>query len=179
MPRLPPGFSWQRQRFEPMHAVFGEMQTSNVLDRALCCRKIGACGERRLQSVHRLTCGHRGDSIPAELMRGAGRGSAPASRGPLRLGAQIDEVFPLICPRCGGEMRIIAFLTDAGAVCDILTPIGEPTSPPPLMPARAPPLWERQDATMGEDDPQLAYVCCCTSSTLLHPARMPIQSAIA
>ncbi len=30
--------------------------------------------------------------------------------------ARIDEVFPLVCPRCGGGMRIIAFITDAGAV---------------------------------------------------------------
>ncbi|KFB68215.1 hypothetical protein [Candidatus Accumulibacter vicinus] len=60
----------------------------------------------------------------------------------------------LACPRCGGEMRIIAFLTDAGAVRDILTDLGEPTSPPRLMPARAPPLWEMQGATLGEDDPQ-------------------------
>ncbi|TMQ74792.1 hypothetical protein [Candidatus Accumulibacter phosphatis] len=37
---------------------------------------------------------------------------------------------------------------------DILTPIGEPTSPPGLMPARALPLWERLDATLSEDDPQ-------------------------
>ncbi|KFB73424.1 MAG: putative transposase [Candidatus Accumulibacter phosphatis] len=52
----------------------------------------------------------------------------------------------------GGEMRIIAFITDA--VPDILTHLGEPTSPPRLMPARAPPLWEMQGATMAEDDPQ-------------------------
>ena len=51
-------------------------------------------------------------------------------------------------------MRIIAFITDAGAVRDILTHIGEPKSPPRLMPARAPPLWEMQGATMAEDDPQ-------------------------
>jgi hypothetical protein len=68
--------------------------------------------------------------------------------------ARIYEVFPLVCPRCGGEMRIIAFIIDAGAVRDILTPLGEPTSPPRLMPARAPPLWEMPDATLGEDDPQ-------------------------
>ena len=68
--------------------------------------------------------------------------------------ARIYEAFPLVYPRCGGEMRIIAFITDAGAVRDILTHLGEPTSPPRLMPARAPPLWEMQGATLGEDDPQ-------------------------
>ena len=33
--------------------------------------------------------------------------------------ARIYEVFPLVCPRCGGEMRIIAFITYACAVRDI------------------------------------------------------------
>ena len=68
--------------------------------------------------------------------------------------ARIHEVFPLVCPRCGGEMRIIAFITDAGAVREILSHLGEPTSPPRLMRARAPPLWEMQGATLGEDEAQ-------------------------
>ncbi|HNC22181.1 transposase, partial [Accumulibacter sp.] len=68
--------------------------------------------------------------------------------------ARIDEVFPLVCPRCGGERRIIAFIIEASAVRDILTHLGEPTSPPRLMRARAPPLREMQGATTGEDDPQ-------------------------
>ena len=68
--------------------------------------------------------------------------------------ARIYEVFPLVCPRCGGEMRIIAFITDAGAVREILSHLGEPTSPPRLMRARAPPLWEMQGAALDEKDPQ-------------------------
>ena len=52
-------------------------------------------------------------------------------------------------------MRIIAFIIEASALSDILTHLGEPTSPPRLMPARAPPLWEMQRATTGEDDPQV------------------------
>jgi len=68
--------------------------------------------------------------------------------------ARIHEVFPLVCPRRGGAMRIIAFVTDACAVRDILTHIGQPTSPPRLMPARAPPLSEMQGAATAEDDPQ-------------------------
>jgi hypothetical protein len=67
--------------------------------------------------------------------------------------ARIDEVFPLVCPRCGGEMRIIAFITDACAVREILSHLGEPTSPPPIAPARGPPLWEITDAEQGEFDP--------------------------
>ncbi len=67
--------------------------------------------------------------------------------------ARIYEVFPLLCPRCGGEMRIIAVLTDGDAIRDILTHLGEPTSPPRMMSARGPPLWDRVDAPVGQEDP--------------------------
>lgn len=77
--------------------------------------------------------------------------------------ARNHAVLPPVCRRCGGEMRFIAFVTDACAVCDILTHIGEPTSPPRLMRARAPLLWEMQGATIAADDPQAlsapAYEC--------------------
>ena len=60
--------------------------------------------------------------------------------------ARIYELFPLLCPKCGGEMRIIAFLTEASAVREILAYVGEPMSPPRISPARGPPLWEMSDA---------------------------------
>ena len=68
--------------------------------------------------------------------------------------ARIYEVFPLLCPKCGAEMRIIAFITDAPAVRQILACLGEPTSAPPTAPARGPPLWEMPDAGQGGFDPQ-------------------------
>ena len=48
--------------------------------------------------------------------------------------ARIYEVFPLVCPRCGGEMRIIAFITNAAAVREILTHLGEDESQPQSAP---------------------------------------------
>jgi hypothetical protein len=68
--------------------------------------------------------------------------------------ARIYEVFPLLCPKCGGAMRIIAFITEEVAVRDILAHLGEPTSLPRMAPARGPPLWEISDAGQGESDPQ-------------------------
>ena len=68
--------------------------------------------------------------------------------------ARIYEVLPLVCPQCGGEMKIIAFITEAVAIREILDHLGEPTSPPRLLPARGPPLWEMQGSEMGESDPQ-------------------------
>jgi hypothetical protein len=83
--------------------------------------------------------------------------AAPAAETPAvaLLLTRINEVFPLTCPpQCGGEMRIIAFITEAVAVRDILAHLGEATSPPRMVPARGPPLWEMQDAGRNEFDLQ-------------------------
>ena len=68
--------------------------------------------------------------------------------------ARIYEVLPLVCPQCGGEMKIIAFINEAVAIREILGHLGEPTSPPRLLPARGPPLWEMQGSESDEIDPQ-------------------------
>jgi hypothetical protein len=60
---------------------------------------------------------------------------------------------PLRCPRCGAEMRIIAFITDGPTVRDILAHCGEPTAPPRIAPARGPPLWNLPEAGPGGFDP--------------------------
>ena len=67
--------------------------------------------------------------------------------------ARIYEAFPLVCPMCGAEMRIIAFIVDRAIVRDILAHLGEPTGPPPIAPARGPPFWNLPDAGAGGFDP--------------------------
>jgi hypothetical protein len=62
--------------------------------------------------------------------------------------ARIYQVLPLRCPKCGGAMRIIAFITDASTVRTILAHLGEPTAPPRIAPARGPPLWEAAGAEL-------------------------------
>lgn len=70
--------------------------------------------------------------------------------------ARIYEVLPLVCPKCGGDMRIIAFINEAPVIREILGHLGEPTSAPSLAPARAPPLWELPGTEQAEreTDPQ-------------------------
>ena len=69
-----------------------------------------------------------------------------------RLLARIYEVFPLLCPGCGAEMRILTFITAAEPVHAILRHLGLPTTPPPLSPARGPPQHELGfDADPGPD----------------------------
>ena len=49
--------------------------------------------------------------------------------------------LPLVCPCCGADMRIVAFITET-ALRRILTHIGEPAEPPRIAPARGPPAWD-------------------------------------
>ena len=61
--------------------------------------------------------------------------------------ARIYEVLPLICPMCGGQMRIIiAFITFSADIHKILEHIGVETQAPRNAPARGPPLWEGEGA---------------------------------
>ena len=64
--------------------------------------------------------------------------------------ARIYEVFPLLCPLCGGQMRIIAFITPSADIRHILEHIGADSEPPRIKPARGPPLWDACDAQCGE-----------------------------
>lgn len=81
--------------------------------------------------------------------------------------ARIYECLPLLCPRCGEPMRLIAFILDPPVIERILTHIGEPVTPPAVLPARAPPQaelgfepadpsagptpWPEIDQTSGQD----------------------------
>ena len=53
--------------------------------------------------------------------------------------ARVGEEFPLLCPACGGDIRLISFITEPGPIRKILTHLGEPLEPPPISPARGPP----------------------------------------
>ena len=43
--------------------------------------------------------------------------------------ARIYEAFPLLCPMCGGQMRIIAFITHSAEIRHILNHIGVESAP--------------------------------------------------
>jgi hypothetical protein len=80
-------------------------------------------------------------------------GRSPARYLWVMLLARIYEVLPLTCPKCGAEMRIIAFITEAVDLRAILEHIGEPATPPRIASARGPPEWHEdfvEDATNAE-----------------------------
>ena len=67
--------------------------------------------------------------------------------------ARIYEVFPLRCPNCGGQMRLIAFITHSADIRQILNHIGVESDPPHISPARGPLLWEDCDAQVDDGVP--------------------------
>jgi hypothetical protein len=67
--------------------------------------------------------------------------------------ARIYEVFPLLCPMCGGTIRIISFVTETPTIHRILEHIGEPTEPPKIAPARGPPDWDEGSHQDSYGDP--------------------------
>ncbi len=78
--------------------------------------------------------------------------------------ARIYEINPLVCPRCGGEMRIIAFVTELEPVGRILRHIGEPDCAPETSPARGPPEFypeldqrHRWDTNAVDPAPEFEY----------------------
>ena len=89
------------------------------------------------------------------LPRGEGKGEGASAEGEqhhkprshdtsriawARLMARMGEEFPLECPNCGGDIRLIAFIAEPGPIRKILTHLGELLEPPSLAPARGPPV---------------------------------------
>jgi len=62
-------------------------------------------------------------------------------------------VLPLRCPSGGEPLRIIALITEAVPIQRLRVPLGEPSEPPPLAPARGPPCWEADSDQTSPDDP--------------------------
>lgn len=76
--------------------------------------------------------------------------------------ARIYEVLPLLCPSCGGQMRILAFLTDPPVVSAILLHLDLPHRPPRVAPARGPPqgdflLDQSPTFDLTEPEPEFAF----------------------
>ena len=62
--------------------------------------------------------------------------------------ARSYEIFPLTCGHCGGEVRLIAFVTEVVPIREVLRHIGEPTKPPRIHRPRAPPQWSENHRTV-------------------------------
>ena len=122
------------------HRYHGVFAPNHKLRRAVTSLAIGNVGKRQ----EAVTGGHGGDGHATEGCCDANPSHKPRSHDTSRIAwaklmARVGEEFPLACPTCGGDIRLIAFITDPGPIRKILTHLGEPLEPPPLSPARGPP----------------------------------------
>jgi hypothetical protein len=115
--------------------------TNHKLRRAVTALAIGNIGKQR----EAVTGGHGNEGHGTEgccdenhaTLKPRSHDTSRIARA--KLMARVGEEFPLECPACGGDIRLIAFITEPGPIRKILTHLGEPLAPPPVSPARGPP----------------------------------------
>jgi hypothetical protein len=123
------------------HRYHGVFAPNHKLRRAVTALAIGNIGKRG----ETVTGGHAGSTHATEGCCDANHATLkPRSHDTSRIAwaklmARVGEEFPLECPGCGGDIRLIAFITEPGPIRKILTHLGEPLEPPPVSPARGPP----------------------------------------
>jgi hypothetical protein len=120
------------------HRYHGVFAPNHNLRRAVTALAIGNIRKRR----EAVTGGHGGGGHATEGCCDANQ--KPRSHDTSRIAwaklmARVGEEFPLECPNCGGDIRLIAFITEPGPIRKILTHLGEPLEQPPVSPARGPP----------------------------------------
>jgi hypothetical protein len=122
------------------HRYHGVFAPNHKLRRAVTGLAIGNIGKR----CDAAAGGHGGVGHATEGGCDANPHQQPRSQDTSRIAwakllARVGEEFPLECPNCGGDIRLITFITEPGPIRKILTHLGEPLEPPPISPARGPP----------------------------------------
>jgi len=122
------------------HRYHGVFAPNHKLRPAVTALAIGNIGKRR----EAVTGGHAAGLRATGGCCDANTNQKPRSHDTSRIAwaklmARVGEEFPLACPTCGGDIRLIAFITESGPIRKILTHLGEPLEPPPVSPARGPP----------------------------------------
>ena len=138
------------------HRYFGALAPNSPLRAAVVAIALPAAAQPTTDQAEPAITGV--DALGAALL-GKAPSTTPKPAPPKRsqahylwavLIARIYEVFPLLCPICGGQMRIIAFITHSGDIRQMLDHVGAKSEPPNIAPARGPPMWDECDAQVGE-----------------------------
>ena len=123
------------------HRYHGVFAPNHKLRPAVTALAIGNIGKRREAVTGGQAAGGRATAGCCDVNPNHKPRSHDTSRiAWAKLIARVGEEFPVECPNCGGDIRLIAFITDPGPIRKILTHLGEPLEPPPVSPARGPPI---------------------------------------
>ena len=119
------------------HRYFGVLAPNSPLRAAVTA--LATPAQPAKQVVVQTEPAATGEGAPGMVPLGHAILSTPESAPPKRsqahylwavLIARIYEVFPLLCPKCGGLMRLIAFVTEGVQIRKILDHIGVDPDPP-------------------------------------------------
>jgi len=137
------------------HRYHGVFAPNHPLRRAVTALAVSNVGNRQEAAAGRNACdGHgTGGCCDATHTHQKPRSHDTSRIAWAKLMARVGEEFPLACPTCGGDIRLIAFITEPGPIRKILAHLGEPLEPPPLASARGPPTdWGELVQAQDERD---------------------------
>jgi hypothetical protein len=121
------------------------LRYSGALGRRTRLRPLGTRATLEPTPCEALTGGGRFQAArtvaqAAELIGRAARAAGAAARSWAAVLRRVFEVEPLLCERCGDELRPVAAILENRDICRLLAHLGLPTAFPITQPARAPPL---------------------------------------
>jgi hypothetical protein len=127
------GFLEEEASAAEVHRYHGVFAPNHRLRKAVTSLAIGNVGKRQ----EAATGGHTDDGSATGGCCDANPNQKPRSYDTSRIAwaklmARVGEEFPLECPACGGDIRLIAFITDPGPIRKILTPLGRSDTFPRL-----------------------------------------------
>lgn len=93
---------------------------------------------------------------PGEAVNSDGFSRSPARTLWAMLITRSYETFPLACPQCGTQMKLMSFVTETASVTRVLAHIGKPTQAPVRSPARGPRAGEEDVDQTPVFDPRAA-----------------------
>ena len=140
----------ERASFDPLD--FLARLSAHVTDKWESCVRYFGVYSHRTRGEERKKASAAADKAAGEETQ-----TIPVVREPKRKASRlwaslikkIYEVDPLLCPKCGGQMKIIAFIQDPREIKKLISSLGIPPfeAPPPM---RAPP--ESTEPDMSFDD---------------------------
>ncbi len=107
------------------HRYHGVFAPNHTLRPAVTALAIGNVGKRQeAEAVGHASDGHgAGGCCDAAHTHQKPRSHDTSRIAWAKLMARVGEKFPLECPNCGGDIRLIAFITEPGPIRKILTPV--------------------------------------------------------
>ncbi len=130
-----------------MVRYYGALGPCSPLRWAVNCAAKGKATSAELEAGYAVT-------LLGRAAREAGKAASAALKSWAACMRKVFEVDPVLCAKCGGEMKLVAVILDDGELDRILAHQGWPTEFPKTKPSRAPPARGPSADEEGPLDPR-------------------------